>query len=256
MNRGILEILRDPVTFEDLILNGDCIENVDNQKVYRIENEIIRFIENDNIGGDNKKYLELYDKIAPFYNFTNKIYFLIKFGGEKKYRDEFLSELEIRDNDKVLEVSAGSADNFQFLPENINLYGLDISFNMLKQGKKHLKKWGREANLYQGVAESLPFKDESFDIVYHVGGINYFNDKGKAISEMIRVAKSGTKILIVDETEKLVNSIYKKTPITKNYYQDKKDISAPIELIPKEMMDINYKEIHNGLMYYITFRKP
>ncbi|MBY7142528.1 class I SAM-dependent methyltransferase [Virgibacillus sp. NKC19-3] len=107
-----------------------------------------------------------------------------------------------------------------------------------------------------GTAENLPFKDESFDVVYHVGGINYFNDKGKAISEMIRIAKSGTKIVIVDETEKLVNETYKKTPITKKYYREEQSIAAPIELIPKGMLDINHKVVCHELMYCLSFRKP
>ncbi|WP_205842062.1 methyltransferase domain-containing protein [Natranaerobius trueperi] len=34
----------------------------------------------------------------------------------------------------------------------------------------------------QGNAEELPYKDASFDVVYHFGGINFFNSK-KAILE-------------------------------------------------------------------------
>lgn len=33
-----------------------------------------------------------------------------------------------------------------------------------------------------------------FDTVFHVGGINFFNDRARAISEMIRVARPGTKL--------------------------------------------------------------
>ncbi len=251
-----IKLLRDPFTFEDLMVEDDYIINKYNQKTYKIEKGIIKFIEDSEIQGNNKKYLELYDKIAPFYNLANKIYFYFKFGGERNYRKEFLSELEIEDNDKVIEISVGTADNFRFLPENIKLYGLDISFGMLKQANKHINRWGIDAQFFQGTAESLPFKDESFDVVYHVGGINYFNNKGKAIDEMIRIAKSGSKIVIVDETEKLLEGTYKKNPVTKGYYRDTQDISAPIELIPKEMIDINHKEVCKGLMYCLSFRKP
>lgn len=249
-------MLRDPYSFEDLIMEDNCIVNASNGVAYKIEKEIIRFIKDSKIDGNNKKYLNFYDRIAPFYNIANKLYFILKFGGESNYRKEFLSELEIRDNDKVIEISVGTADNFPFLPRNIELYGLDISFGMLKQAKRHLNKWGINAQLFQGVGESLPFKNEVFDVVYHVGGINFFNDKGKAINEMIRIAKSGTKIVIVDETEKLLNETYKKNPITRKHYSNEQDISAPIELIPKDMIDIKYKEVCKGLMYCLSFRKP
>jgi len=250
-------MLRDPHTFENLIIEDNHVVNTANGVTYKIEKEIVRFIEDSNIDGNNKKYLEFYNRIAPFYNIANKLYFIFKFGGEANYRREFLSELEIKDKDKIIEISVGTGDNFPFLPRdmNIELYGLDISFGMLKKAKKHLDKWGINVQLFEGMAESLPFKNNCFDVVYHVGGINYFNDKSKAINEMIRIAKSGTKIVIVDETEKLVNEIYKKNPVTKKYYSDEQDISAPIGLIPKEMLDIDYKEICKGLMYCLSFRK-
>src|SRR5699024_12623425 len=114
---------------------------------------------------------------------------------------------------------------------------------MLKQAVKNDKIWKKQANCFQGNAEVLRFQDDCFDVVFHVGGINFFNNKQAAIKEMIRVAKSGTKIIIVDETEKLVESTYKKTPITKGYYQTGEEIGAPLELIPNNMLDITCREI-------------
>src|SRR5690625_3915968 len=177
---------------------------------------MIQFIQKEDIDGNNKKYLTLYDRIARLYNVSNKIYFKFKFGGEKNYRNELLSEHEIEANDKEIEISEGTDDNFRLLQKNIKLYGLDISLGMLKQAKRHLKKWKLQAKLFQGTAEFLPFKDESFDVVYHVGGINYFNDKQKVIHEMIRIAKSGSKIVIADETEKLVTGTYQKYHYMRN----------------------------------------
>src|SRR5699024_12648026 len=104
--------------------------------------------------------------------------------------------------------------------------------------------------------EYLHFKDCCFDDVFKFDRINFFKNKQKAIKEMIRVAKSGTKIIIVDETEKLIESTYKKTPITKDYYQTGERIGAPLEFIPNEMQNIACNEICKGLMYCLTFRKP
>lgn len=251
-----IDILQDPYTTDRLVLTKHGVKNPTNGMHYQLEQDMIQFIQKEDIDGNNKKYLTLYDRIARLYNVSNKIYFKFKFGGEKNYRNEFLSELEIEPNDKVIEISVGTADNFRFLPKNIKLYGLDISLGMLKQAKRHLKKWKLQAKLFQGTAEFLPFKDESFDVVYHVGGINYFNDKQKVIHEMIRIAKSGSKIVIADETEKLVTGTYQKNPVTRNFYKDDADISAPIQLVPEHMQAIKYKEICRGLMYCLTFRKP
>lgn len=45
----------------------------------------------------------------------------------------------------------------------------------------------------------LQLQDASFDALLHIGGINFINDKAKAIAEMIRVARPVTRIVICDE---------------------------------------------------------
>lgn len=222
----------------------------------KVINGIKSYIDSTDIDGQNKKYQKMYDRIAPFYNFANKIYFLLKFKGEANYRKQFLNELEIINRHKVLEVSCGTGDNFPYLPQNIDLHGLDISLGMLKKCKKHLKKWKLQANLYHASAEKLPFQNETFDVVFHVGGINFFNDKKKAIDEMIRVAKKGTKIVVVDETEKLVKGTYKNIPIVGKHYKNQDKVKIPLDIIPEHIEDVNVKEICNGLMYCLTFRVP
>src|SRR5690625_2083206 len=127
MKNETIKILRDPKSFEDIILNKDKVIMNSLGEIYEIEQGILKFIKESDVEGNNKKYLQLYDKIARFYNLANKIYFLFKFGGAQNYRNQFLSELEIKPNDRVIEISVGTADNFRFLPNDIELFGLDIS---------------------------------------------------------------------------------------------------------------------------------
>jgi ubiquinone/menaquinone biosynthesis C-methylase UbiE len=127
---------------------------------------------------------------------------------------------------------------------------------MLNECRKHIKKWKLEADLFQGEAEHLPFKDAVFDVVYHVGGINFFNDKSGAIQEMVRVSKSGTKLLIVDETEKIAQK-FKKVPFSSVFYSKRTEaITTPVDLVPKNMLEINFREVAKGDLYCLTFRKP
>jgi ubiquinone/menaquinone biosynthesis C-methylase UbiE len=114
-----------------------------------------------------------------------------------------------------------------------------------------------DADLYLGNAESLPFADSSFDVVFHAGGINFFSDRAKAIREMIRVAKPGSLLLITDETEEYAKQVYEKMLIASAYYRNrKKAVSTPIDLVPAEMEEIHLEMIKGGLFYAITFRKP
>ena len=257
MNPRFLKLLCCPITHEPLEIMQDYLVSQNTGLKYPIKSGIPVLLPEEELYGDNLKFQRLYDGIAPVYNLSNKIYFFFKFGGEKKYREQFLRELEIVQGNKVLEISVGTGDNFPYLPKNIDLYGLDISFGMLKACRRNLKKWKREAEVVQAAAEAVPFQDESFDVVYHVGGINFFNDKARAIQEMIRVAKPGSKIVIVDETEKLAETAYKKTPQVRQYIKNTPaDLGAPVDLVPESMQDMEVKDICNGLLYCLSFRKP
>ena len=126
---------------------------------------------------------------------------------------------------------------------------------MLANCQVNLRRWHLDADLYLGNAECLPFADESFDVVYHVGGINFFNDRAKAIREMIRVAKPGSLLLIADETEKHVKEVYEKH--SGSLWKNRKEpVKAPVDLIPSEMEQVHLEELRNGDTYTLTFRKP
>lgn len=93
--------------------------------------------------------------------------------------------------------------------------------------------------------------------MFHVGGINFFNDRARVIAEMIRVAKPGTKIVIVDETEKVVKEIYEKNRVTRRYFQKRETpVACPVGLVPGDMAEITSKEIGDGRLYCLSFRKP
>ncbi len=223
---------------------------------YKNVNGIFSFIDEAKVTGDNLKSVQLYNKIARYYNFSQQLYFFFKFGSERKFREQFLNELNIKDTDCVLETSTGAGDNFRFLNKKANYCGLDISLGMLRQAKKNSKRWGISSTLIHCEAEALPFEDEYFDVVFHCGGLNYYNDKQKAIDEMIRVAKPGTKILIVDETDKLVKDNYQKNPALKGHFTDAAKAFIPVDLIPSSMKDIHSEIVCNGTIYKLTFVKP
>jgi ubiquinone/menaquinone biosynthesis C-methylase UbiE len=213
-------------------------------------------VDTSTINGLNAKYCKLYDRFAPLYDIAARLYARWKNFNEAARRMEYLRELDIKGGDSVLEVSVGTGANLYQLPRTARYFGLDLSWGMLTKCRKNLKKWGFQVELFQGEAEHLPFKDKSFDVVFHVGDINFFNDRAQAIHEMIRVAKPGTKIMIADENERIAE-MGEKLPISKAFYKDRPEtITAPVDLIPRNMLDIEAKNILDGDLYCVTFRKP
>jgi len=214
--------------------------------------------------GLNKKYMEFYNKIYRYYDvgmffidLWMKLYGIIN----RSFPDpiEITKNFGIKEGDMVLETSIGTGRNMKYLPKNIQYYGIDINKAMLKKCMENMIKKKRKIELYLGNAEFLPFKDETFDCVFHIGGINFFNDRRRAIEEMIRVAKPGAKITIGDEMEKTIKDHYEKMPEARKSYKlseiEKSRVVAPIDLVPFEMKDITVKNFKD-FFYILAFRKP
>jgi len=208
------------------------------------------------ISGSNRKYQAMYDRFAPFYDFATWLYSRMKGMSVEARLREYLDELEVAPGSLVLEVSIGTGRNLRFLPPAARFFGLDISWGMLKRCRRNAARWRRDAVLFLGAAEQLPFKDEAFDVVFHFGGINFFNDRAAAIREMIRVAKPGTRFVVGDENEALARK-YQGLPVAGEWYADRAGaISAPVDLLPPEMEDVRVKNIAGGDLYCLSFRKP
>jgi ubiquinone/menaquinone biosynthesis C-methylase UbiE len=88
---------------------------------------------------------------------------------------------------KAVEIGVGTgrfAGSF-----NIRL-GVDPSPDMLSLARN------RNINVIQGVAESLPFRDESFGLVLMVAAISFLTDIRRALSEAYRILWPGGHLII------------------------------------------------------------
>lgn len=252
-----------------LLCCPECKATLDVQISHTVESEEFTlhckncskdFVGNDNfidfMAGKNLEFSSKWEKFirslyAKMYTPATNAMFLLC-GGVNNAKREVLEHIEIKDHQKVLETGVGAGENFYLLNKkanNLTFYGNDIQNQMLNHSIRNMKKWNIDANFYRADAQFLPFMDESFDVVFHLGSINLFPDKKRAIDEMIRVAKPGTKIVIADESqkaEKLMSIFTGANP----------DATPPVDLIPKEMTEVYFKIIWRGYGYLIEFRKP
>lgn len=224
---------------------------------FPIRNGIPAFLKPQDLTGDNGKYNHLYETIGGFYDDTQRVVAAIRGLDIDSYFLAYMRMVEAKPGDRVLETSVGTGLNFKYLPRGVKLSGLDLSPEMLANCQANLRRWQMDADLYLGNAESLPFADSTFDVVFHAGGINFFSDRAKAIREMIRVAKPGSLLLITDETEEYAKKVYENMPIASAYYRNRTEaVTTPIDLVPPEMQQIHLEMIKGGQFYVITFRKP
>jgi len=267
MKSTTLGLLACPTCYDRLEYSGTDEKSIQDgmltcfhcKQQFPIVNGIPYFIQREHLTGLNRHFARAYDWSSWAYRTFSKIAFAYIGMDEETGRREITNRLDPHGG-RVLEVSIGPGVNLPYFidrPDVGEVFGLDISLGQLKNCQRYVTKKGWGVDLLLGNAEQLPFRDEAFEGVFHVGGINFFNDKKSAIDEMIRVAKPGTRILIADETEKGVQGYEKFIPSFKKSFDGKRDeIKAPIDLVPPEMVEQRVFDAWKGWFYCIEFRKP
>ncbi len=258
LNEKYLSLLRNPLNGEriDMVETPDGIFLVgrDSRMLFPVREGIPVFIEPSKLTDANEKSRRYYDILAPFYQFTQSVYYWFK-GGEARARNEYLQYVGVKDGDRVLEVSIGNGVNIESLPRGAEYFGIDVSWGQLKRCRELGSKSGIYIELFQAEAEHLPFCDEAFDVVFNVASINYFEDKRKAIDEMFRVAKPGARMMIADETEKAAHA-HNRLPIYRGFFNGSKaPVVPPVHLLPENAVDVKLTEIRNGLYFVLEFKK-
>jgi SAM-dependent methyltransferase len=93
----------------------------------------------------------------------------------------------------VLEVGVGmGADHHEWAKSKPRtLTGIDLTPAATRFTSQRIAFSGLKSNLCQGDAENLPFKDNSFDLVYSWGVLHHSPDTPRAINEVHRVLRAG-----------------------------------------------------------------
>jgi ubiquinone/menaquinone biosynthesis C-methylase UbiE len=108
---------------------------------------------------------------------------------------------------KVLDVACGTGTNFRYLPETVDIVGIDISPEMLANAEEQLTDLGRDGTLREMDAQNLAFPDDSFDAVISALSTCTFPDPVTALREMDRVCEPDGTIRLVEHGRSDVGSI-------------------------------------------------
>lgn len=94
---------------------------------------------------------------------------------------------------RMLEVGVGLGTDFiRWIRSGAEAYGIDFSAESVKRTQELLRTCGLTAKeLRVADCESLPYSDDTFDLVYSWGVIHHTPNTQKALSEIFRVVKPG-----------------------------------------------------------------
>ena len=93
-------------------------------------------------------------------------------------------------NPRILDVGCGTGGNLEMLEKFGAAEGVDVSDDALEFCRS------KNLTVHKGLAEKLPFADESFDVVTALDVVEHLDDDIAGLKEMYRVTKTGGKNLI------------------------------------------------------------
>ncbi|MFC1542095.1 methyltransferase domain-containing protein [Candidatus Latescibacterota bacterium] len=147
--------------------------------------------------------------VTGHYNDTASVYNELFYTSKKEYsplieRQELM--LDLLDNEvfsqkpRILDIGCGPGEMLVELSKRgSEIWGIDISDEMIKLAKGKIKKKNENIHLESGDIESLTFVDGFFDVVIAAGVIEYLENDTIWIKEISRVLKPNG-ILIINIT--------------------------------------------------------
>lgn len=109
---------------------------------------------------------------------------------DRREKQAVLDALTPVEGKDVLEIACGTGRFTVALAERgADVVGLDISAEMLAQGREKARRAGQSVEFLRGDAGRLPFPDDSFDAVFAMRFFHLADTPAAYLSEMARVAR-------------------------------------------------------------------
>lgn len=139
---------------------------------------------------------QMFDSSASHYDWITNV---MSFGSGRMYRRQALLRAGVKAGNSVLDVGAGTGVVSLLSQEIVGTSGLVVALDPSKGMLSEAVKSGVSL-ASQGLGESLPFEDNTFDFVTMGYALRHVADLKMAFEEYKRVLKPGGKILLLEIT--------------------------------------------------------
>ncbi len=148
-----------------------------------------------------KLVANVFHSVAAKYDLMNDV---MSMGIHRLWKRFTIEMSGVRKGQAVLDLAGGTGDLAAKFADKVGHEGkvvlADINESMLNVGRDKLtdKGYGHRIQFAQVNAESLPFEDNSFDIITISFGLRNVTHKDKALQSMYRVLKPGGRLLVLE----------------------------------------------------------
>lgn len=118
------------------------------------------------------------------------------------YKKRAFSFMNLQPGEKLLDTGCGTGDDLLALANlmqgALKLHGVDLEQNSIITAKSRAEAAGVEIDYQQGNLSSLPFENDTMDVVRSDRVFQHLRNPEDALQEMIRVTRPGGRIIAID----------------------------------------------------------
>ncbi len=159
-----------------------------------------------------KRVAEVFTSVASKYDLMNDV---MSMGMHRFWKPFAVAASGAKKGHSVLDLAGGTGDITALLAKKVgkegNIVLSDINGDMLRVGRDRMINKGLVSNVnYAQInAETLPFPDNSFDVITIAFGLRNVTDKNKALAAMCRCLKPGGKLMVLEFSTMVIPTLNK-----------------------------------------------
>jgi len=130
--------------------------------------------------------------------------------GNQMMNLETIRQLGIDDNDNILEIGMGNGffvKDILASGKNVKYSGCDFSDTMVKEASEMNNSFTANAQFILSNADQLPFKDTSFDKVFTVNTIYFWENSKRTLTEIRRVLKPDGMLIVTLRPKSVMDNL-------------------------------------------------
>lgn len=192
LNRDVINTCICPECHSDVEIRGGRYQCLQCRQVFENINGIPNFLNHQRNARKIIELSELYDRTSTKHKDNPKS---CGYSGQAAFNTRLMIlkkwfNIDQLKGTKILDVGCGAGLLSECLVAQNKVWGVDISLSLLIMAQQN----GLKAILSS--ADSLPFRNNDFDIILCIGVLPYYREPAKIISEICRTIKPNGKIMI------------------------------------------------------------